>query len=190
MAGTLSGLSLSQQMDLNGKPMPGCQLYIYLANTTTPVSIYKDYALTQLHPFPLLGDANGRLPMFWLNDGFFHARLLDANLVEQFDVPTMPAVGKSEPGTVVGGGTGDPTPIEALAQTGDVKWRPTSEDLTGWVKINGQTIGNASSGADKASDTLYHQLYVHIWNNFPQSMCPVTGGRGANAEADWAIVPG
>jgi hypothetical protein len=67
-----------------------------------------------------------------------------------------------------------------------VKWRPGTEFLTGWIKLNGQTIGNAGSGASQRANADTSALFTWIWANCPDAHCPVIGGRGATAAADFA----
>lgn len=71
-------------------------------------------------------------------------------------------------------------------QPQDVKWRPTSETLPGWLPMNAGTIGSASSGASLLAAAKAVRAYTWSWNNFSNTQCPVTGGRGANAAADFA----
>lgn len=55
----------------------------------------------------------------------------------------------------------------------------------GWLRCNGQTIGSAASSATRANaDT--EALYRHLWDNYSDSICPVSSGRGASAAADFA----
>jgi hypothetical protein len=75
--------------------------------------------------------------------------------------------------------------IEGFA-TGDWKWRPTSELLTGWVRANGLTIGSAGSVATERASADCQNLFIYLWNNFTNTQCPVPGGRGASATADYA----
>jgi hypothetical protein len=78
------------------------------------------------------------------------------------------------------------------ATTGDVKWRPTSETIAGWVIANATTIGDASSNATQLASATAANLFAWHWNNFPNTQCPVftSAGvpttRGANAAADFA----
>lgn len=54
-----------------------------------------------------------------------------------------------------------------------------------WKILDGRTIGDASSGADWANadaEALFLFLYAHVSDTY----CPVSGGRGASAAADWA----
>jgi hypothetical protein len=183
MAGVLPGLALSQQIDVNGQPLKGALLYMFAIGTVaTPQNMYSDFALTQLLPNPLPADTTGRIPMFYLADGSVHARLTDANGVVIFDAPNIQVVGPSNGGGGGGGSGVDPT---AVASTGDVKFRPTTETLSGWVKMNALTIGSATSGATGRANADTQNLFVYLWQNFTNDKCPVIGGRGASALADF-----
>jgi hypothetical protein len=57
---------------------------------------------------------------------------------------------------------------------------------TGWVRDNGRTIGSASSGATERANADTSALFAYLWNNFSNTICPVSTGRGANAAADFA----
>lgn len=185
MAGTLFGLALSQPVDLNGKPQVGCALYVYVAGSfTAPVTAYKDFALTvgQEHPFPIPSDAWGRLPVFWLADGNYAYRLVDADGVVLASSANVQALGPSTGGGG-GGGTVDPN---ALWQTGDVMFLDISGTRAGWVRDNGRTIGSATSGATERANADVAALYTFLWTNFSDAICPVTGGRGVSAAADFS----
>lgn len=181
MSGSLSGIPLSQQFDNNGKLLIGALLYIYAANTTTPQNIYQDSGLTVLHPWPVPTDVNGRIPMFYLTDGSVHVRLTDSGGVILYDSPSVLVIGPSSGGG--GGGGVDPN---AILSTGDLKWRPTSESLAGWVRGNGRTVGSATSGASERANADTSALYTWLWTNFADAICPVSAGRGASAAADFA----
>jgi hypothetical protein len=174
-------VALSQQMDQNGKPLVGALLYLYVVGTVAqPQLAYQDTGLTLPLPWPVAADANGRLPMFYLADGSIHARLTDASGSVQFDYPSMLVIGPSGGGG--GGASVDPT---AIASTGDTKFRPTAETLSGWVKLNGLTIGSALSGASGRANADTQALFVYLWTNCDNAHCPVLGGRGANGLADF-----
>lgn len=57
---------------------------------------------------------------------------------------------------------------------------------TGWVRVNGRTIGNASSGATERANADTSSLFSFLWTNYSDSVCAVSGGRGASASADYA----
>jgi microcystin-dependent protein len=182
MAGTLFGLGLSQQHDANGVPMPGCLLFLYEANTSTPVVAYQTPGLVvgQELPWPVEADSAGRIPAFWLDDGAYRARLTDANGVVQFDEGNILALG-------VGGGTitTPSTPDAAILTTGDVLWRPVNTTKTGWVRLNGRTMGSATSGASERANADTQSLFEYLWANFSDTLCPVSAGRGGSAAADF-----
>lgn len=183
MAGTLT-ICLNQQFDQNGAPLAGGILYIYQAGTVSTLqNAYQDFGLSTPMPNPMTLPADGRIPMFWLADGLVHARLTDSYGVVRFDT-TMQTIGPSSGGGGGGGGGGvDPT---SVLTTGDFKWRPTSETLTGWVKSNAQTIGSPTSGASERANNDTQSLFVYLWNNFTNAKCPVSGGRGSSGNADFA----
>jgi microcystin-dependent protein len=153
-----------------------------VGTVATPQNSFADFGLTLTNQWPLPADSTGRIPMFYLANGQVHVRLTDATGVVIFDIPNMQVVGQSSGGGGGGGGPGvDPN---AIATTGDIKYRMTGETLTGWVKANGQTIGSAMSGANRAnSDT--QNLFTYLWANCTNAHCPVSTGRGATALADF-----
>lgn len=57
---------------------------------------------------------------------------------------------------------------------------------SGWVRCNGRTIGNASSGATERANADTSALYTLLWTAYDNTVCPVSGGRGASAAADYA----
>jgi hypothetical protein len=182
MAGTLTSIPLGQQFDIDGSPLAGALLYFFQTGTVATLqNSFQDFGLTIANPNPLVADQFGRIPMFYLADGTVHVRLTDASGVVIFDYPTMQVIGPSSGGGG-GGGTVDPTTI---ASTGDFKWRPTTETLTGWVKANALTIGNATSGASQRANADTQSLFVYLWSNFTNAHCPVVGGRGGTALADF-----
>jgi microcystin-dependent protein len=175
-------VALAQQQDINGRPLAGALLYIYQVGTVaTPQNTFQDFALTIPYQWPLPADATGRIPMFYLANGQVHARLTDAAGTVIFDYPNMQVVGPSS-GSGGGGGGVDPT---SVMSTGDIKFRPTSEVLTGWVRVNGQTIGSAISGATGRANADTQALFTYLWANCIDAHCPVVGGRGATAIADF-----
>lgn len=182
MAGTLFGLPLQQNVDINGRPLVGAQLFIYNAGTLTPASVFTDSALTIPATFPLVADAAGRNPSFWLPDGTYRARLTDANLILIYDIDNILAIG---PSTSSGGGGGGGGTTNGFV-TGDMIFVLANITRTGFVRCNGRTIGSASSGASERANNDTNSLYAYLWNNFPNATCPVTGGRGANASADFS----
>jgi microcystin-dependent protein len=179
-AGTIPGFSLTPQFDLTGKVMPGCKLYVIQAGTVaTPQNAYQDTGLTNLQPNPLTCDTAGRLPQWFVADGLIKVRLTDKNGVQVFANDNLLVVGPSSGGG--GGGTIDPTTI---LSTGDVKASYTASPVSGWVRMNGRTIGSATSGATERANSDVQALFQFLWNS--DANLVVSGGRGASAAADWS----
>jgi microcystin-dependent protein len=183
MAGTLFGLALSQQHDADGKPLAGGKLYIFQAGTQVPLQAYRNFGLSvgQEHPHPIVLDSRGRVPAFWLADGTARARLTTATGEVHFD-EDMVVLG---PSIDEGGGGGDTTNPNALPLVGDFDWQPRTGTRTGWVRANARTIGSATSGATERAHADCELLFTTLWNRYADTICPVVGGRGASAAADW-----
>lgn len=56
----------------------------------------------------------------------------------------------------------------------------------GYVPLNGGTIGNAASSASVRANADTALLFAYLYANFSNTLCPVSGGRGANAATDYA----
>jgi hypothetical protein len=180
-AGTVPGFSLTPQFNLSGAVMPGCKLYVIQAGTVaTPQNSYQDTGLTVAQPNPLTCDASGRLPQWFVADGLIKVRLTDKNGLQVFVGDNLLVVGPSSGGGG-GGGTIDPTTI---ATTGDVKATYGIGAITGWVRMNGRTVGSSTSGATERANSDVQALFSYLWNT--DANLTVSGGRGANAAADWA----
>ena len=181
MAGSIS-LSMSQQFDELGKPLSGGKLYFIQAGTTsTPQNAFYDSALTLPLPNPYTLDAAGRIAAFYLADGSIKVRLTNSVGVTQIEQDNILVIGPSSGGG--GGGGVDPTTV---FQTGDVMWLDVQGTRNGWVRDNGRTIGSAASGATERANADTSALFAYLWNNFSNTICPVSTGRGANAAADFA----
>ena len=73
-----------------------------------------------------------------------------------------------------------------LFSTADVKLTFKVTADPGWVLMNDGTIGSASSGASNRANADTETLYTHFWDNVLDKYCPITGGRGDSAAADFA----
>lgn len=63
-------------LSTTGGLMAAARLYTYLTGTSTPQSVYTDYALINAHPNPVVADANGVFPvMYWGNTNRYRLTL-------------------------------------------------------------------------------------------------------------------
>jgi hypothetical protein len=177
MAGTIS-LSLSQQFNAQGAPLAGGRLYFFQAGTTTPQSAYQDSGLIIPHANPIILDAAGRIPQFFLADGSIKIRLDSESGVTQIAADGILVIGPSS-----GGGGGSPVDATTVLQTGDLKVRYGIGIHTGWVRANGRTVGSATSGATERANADTEALFLYLWG--ADANLSVSGGRGASAAADW-----
>lgn len=69
---------------------------------------------------------------------------------------------------------------------GEVRTVLLASAPSGWLLLDGSTIGDSSSGADFADDALYVDLFTALWDNLDNAYAAVSSGRGASAAADFA----
>jgi microcystin-dependent protein len=60
-----------------------------------------------------------------------------------------------------------------------------STAASGWLIMNGDSIGDTGSGADNEGST-YEDLFTFLWDNVGNDYAAVSSGRGASAAADWS----
>ncbi len=77
--------------------------------------------------------------------------------------------------------------------TGDVKIAYRSTEPTGWLFMNGKTVGSASSGATARANADAEALFSHLWNEEPtntllviQTSAGVPTTRGTSPSLDFA----
>ena len=173
-------LSMTQQLDSSGKPLIGGKLYFYQAGTVaTPQNAYQDSALTIALPNPITLDAAARVPQLFLADGTIKIRLTDKDGNTILVADNIQVIGASSGDG--GGGTVDATTVFT---TGDIKAVYGTGSISGWVRMNGRTIGSATSGATERANADTEALFVYLWG--ADSNLTVSGGRGASAAADWS----
>jgi len=179
MSGTIN-LALSQQFDMDGRPLSGGLLYFYQAATSaTPQDSFQDPALTIKNPNPLHLDASGRVPMFYVADGNIKIRLTDKNGVTIIAQDNLLVIGPSG-GSAPPSSSTDPT---KLFDTGDIRSRFGNETaIAGWVRCNGNSIGPTGSGASELAGSAALALFLHLW---PFTSIAVLPSKGTGAQADW-----
>lgn len=177
--------SNSQIHDLNGKPLIGARAFFYVGGTTTPLDVYGAYDLgdVNLLPSPVVTDGSGYFPSVFFDeaDEFYRVRLTTASGVLIYDTDGIPIIGPSGGG---GGGSGSPVDPNALIRTGDVYWRYGTGTRSGAVRLNGRSIGSATSGATERANSDVQALYEYLWD--ADTNLDVAGGRGGSASADWS----
>lgn len=154
-------------------------LFVYVAGTTTPVPCYVDSGLSNRHPMPIPARGNGVLPVVYVAPGTYDLLFTDPYGGVYDNAEDLVIAAPSSGGG--GGGTVDPLTI---FRTGFILDRYGTGTLPGFVRLNGRTIGSsASAGSERANDDA-HDLFVFLWSQ--DANLAVAGGRGSNAESDWA----
>ena len=157
----------------------GAKAYFYTGSSTTPLVVYSDPGLSYPLPYPVPASVAGVFPPVYVPYGTYSVKVNSCNGVliyyaQEIDNPAPPSAGG---GIVV---TSD-----EILQTGDPIWRLTSGKISGFVRMNGNTLGSLSSGATEYAAANASNLFSFLWN-LPNSIAPVSGGRGVSAAADFA----
>jgi hypothetical protein len=171
----------TQVINASGRKASGAKVYFFNPGTTTPLTVFSDSALATPRTHPVECDANGIVPDIFLPYGAYRVRVETSTgtVITDTDNIANPAPPDS------GGGSGIVVSEDEIHQTGDliIGFKPGVR--AGAVRLNGGTIGNAVSGATERANADTADLFAFNWNNFDDTICPVSGGRGANALADY-----
>jgi hypothetical protein len=160
-------------------PAAGALAYFFLGGTVTPLSVYADALEASVLPTPVVADANGRWPdVFVPYTTSYDVRTTTADGVQLTYTTQIP---NPNPVTV-----DVMTPVVSQVQTGMIHAELMAGVKTGYVRLNGRTIGNASSSATERANADTSALFTYLWNNLIDAIAPVSGGRGATAAADFA----
>lgn len=175
-------LSGSQQFDKDSSPpafLNGGKLYVYQPGTTTCAAAYSDFGLTTPLACPIVLNVAGRVPAIYAADGSVRLRILNSANVLQYDEDNVAIVTAAASS---GGGTPIPDATQIFG-TRDVKIRFDDQPLTGYVRLNGRTIGSATSGASERANADTQSLFLQLWG---YANISVVAGKGASAAADWS----
>jgi hypothetical protein len=165
--------------DNNDDRAIGALAYFTDAGTSTPKAVYEDGDETTAHADPVATDGNGRWPAVFIPFGSYKERITtSAGSAIGSTVDDIPNPAPFDEAQAV-----DP---ENLYSTGDGSWGLGNETRSGWVRLNGRTIGNASSSATERANADTVDLFTHIYNRCADAQAAVSGGRGASAAADYA----
>lgn len=97
------------------------------------------------------------------------------------------AAGGAEVATIDSEGIKDSNSVVITGiPTGSVMMFGITVAPTGWVRLNGSTIGSATSGGLERANADCEDLFTLLWTYYSNSVCAVSTGRGASAAADWA----
>lgn len=156
----------------------GAKAYFFEGGTTTPLTVYQDSGEAAAHPHPVVADANGRWP-----DVFVPYTLsYDVQVKTADDVQLTYSLEIANPDPVEL--TVTPSPSGNI-ETGMIHAEVVNSPKTGYVRLNGRTIGNSTSGATERSNEDCVNLFIYLWNNLSNTIAPVSGGRGSSAINDF-----
>lgn len=128
------------EVDANGVPLAGAQLFFYETETTTLQNTYQDVNLTTPNTNPVIADANGRFGNIWLIPSLGYK-------VQLFTAPTPDDPGGSEIWSAdpVGPASGG-TPSNNVGIVGEVRMfaGPEGSIPSQWYPCYGQAISRST----------------------------------------------
>lgn len=80
----------------------------------------------------------------------------------------------------------DGSALTGVWDTGDLKITMRSTAGAGWIKVDDGTIGSSASAATTRANDDTLNLYKFLYDSCSDALCPVSGGRGVSAAADFA----
>lgn len=187
-------LSMTQINDVNGKPYIGAKARFYEGDTNDDIASgpWTDKEMTVAHPNPVLSNGFGMWPVVFLDgtpptlegdppNQFYGLRITDAAGVQLVAKTVLPVGGPpiDTSQEIVGG--------DLL--TGDLQASYLTGNRNGYVRANGMTIGDASSGATERANLDCEALFELLWNLNKEHFKVGDGEfseRGASAANDWA----
>jgi len=178
MTNTVFAPISTQSIIHGGAPQVGAKCYFYGAGGTTPRSVWTDSHATIAASNPVIADGDGVIPATWVS-GTADYRIVIKTSADVLIRTIEGLQGAASESVVIGPST------SYQLTTGDIKFNFDTAEQSGFVKLNGNDIGNGVSGAHYADDLLA-DLFTYLWNRVSNTYCPVSGGRGANAAADFS----
>lgn len=159
----------------------GAQAFFFDGGTTTPLTVFRDAGSSSTFANPVVADAHGRWPdVFVPYITGYDVRVLTADNVQLTFSQNIP---NPNPGTGGSDTGGDPA---TSVQTGMIHAEFVNVSKIGYVRLNGRTIGNASSGASERANADTSALFQYLWNNVQDDIATVTPSRGGSASSDFA----
>jgi hypothetical protein len=170
--------SKSFEFDDDGNVAPGAKIYFFDAGTSTPKPAYTTAELSTTHTHPVVADGNGRWPAVFLDFGAYKETATTSADTTLWTVDDIPNAEPTDPG--------DGVDADSIFQTGDMIFVGKNGIRSGFVRCNQRSIGSAASAATERANADCADLFAYLWNNYANGQCPVSGGRGATAAADFA----
>jgi hypothetical protein len=171
-----SGMIERQDDDIRAA---GALAYFFEGLTTTPLTVFADAAEGTAHTNPVVADANGRWPdVFVPYIVGYDVQVKTSSGIQLSYTQNIPNPDPVDVSVII--------PADNQVQTGMIHAEFVNTTRSGYVRLNGRTLGNAVSGATERANADTSALFAHLWNNVPDSISPVSGGRGGSAASDFA----
>jgi hypothetical protein len=167
-----------------GVVQSGALVYFYLEGTTTNLVTYSDAAQTTPHTQPVVASNQGVPAPVYIPYSSTGYRVVIKTSGGTTISDTDGIARHAPPDT--GGGVGIVVATEQVFQPGWTVFLLQTGTVTGFVRLNGRTVGSATSGATERANADTENLYSYFWTNCANAQCAVSGGRGGSAAADFA----
>lgn len=164
--------------DNNGNRAIAATAYIYEPESTTPFDTFDDAAGAEPADFPIVADGNGRWPTVFLAFGTYKEIIKTSGGTTLSTADNIPNPAPTDPAAGVD--------ADSLMTTGELFFKFKDGTRSGAVRANGRSIGNAVSSATERANDDTLPLFTELYNSLDNAAAPVSGGRGANAAADFA----
>lgn len=128
------------EIDANGVPLAGAQLFFYTTGTFNPLNTYQDAALSTPNTNPVIADANGRFGnIFLVPSTAYKVQLWSAPTV---DDPTGAQIWSADPVGPAAGGT----PGNAVGIVGEIRAfaGPEASVPATWYPCHGQAVSRTT----------------------------------------------
>lgn len=168
------------ERDSNDDRAIGAIANFFVGATTTPLTVYQDADEGTPHETDVESDGYGRWPLVFIPFcTSYDVRVRTAGGTQLYyyrEIPNPDPVEASE----------DTVDATELIATGHVHWEPIAGTKSGYVRLNGRTIGNGASGGTERANADTADLFTYLWNNLANGQAAVSTGRGGSAAADYA----
>jgi microcystin-dependent protein len=131
------------EINQDGVPLAGGQLFFYVTQTTTPQNVYADPLLTTPLSNPVIADANGRFGAIWLNPSIAYKVQLWTAATP--DNPTGTQIWSEDPVGPAAGGV----PTSSTGIVGEIRQfaGPASSIPSLWFICAGQAVSRTTYAA-------------------------------------------
>lgn len=157
----------------------GAKAYFYQGGTTSALTVFRDSGEAAAHANPVVADSVGRWPdVFVPYVVSYDVRVTTAEGVQLTFSQQIPNPDPVDLTVTI--------PAANQVQTGMIHGELINGTKSGYVRLNGRTIGSSASSATERANDDTQALFVYLYGALNDTIAPVSGGRTGNAAADFS----